>query len=83
MPGLDEVRNVIMELGLERLRASDNALLRASVAFRKYRKNDGNKTNVLPDFLIGGDASAHAAPLITANAKDFVGYFPEITVVHP
>ena len=46
------------------------------MAYKDYLRRGGNKTNVLPDFLIGAIAEVAEAPLITANQKDFLGYFP-------
>lgn len=62
----------VSQLGLERIRGSDAALVRAGVAFKQYRtQNQGPKTNVLPDFIIGAIAEVSNAPLLTANGTDF------------
>ncbi|HEY5047718.1 MAG TPA: type II toxin-antitoxin system VapC family toxin [Rhizomicrobium sp.] len=68
---------------LERLPESDEALFRAGVAFKAYRANKGQKLNVLPDFLIGALAEVVGAPLLTANEKDILKYFPDVTVISP
>jgi len=73
----------ISRFALERLRCSDAALFRAGVAYKQYRSRKGQKTNVLPDFLIGAIAEVVGAPLITVNPKDFVGYFPNVKVISP
>ena len=36
---------------------------------------------MLPDFLIGAQASLEKSPLLTNNKGDFVGYFPDITII--
>jgi predicted nucleic acid-binding protein len=54
----------VSQLGLERMRGSDAALVRAGVAFKQYRtQNSGPKTNVLRDFIIGAIAQVADAPL--------------------
>ena len=84
MPSQSDVDIAISRLGLSRMPYSDEVLFRAGRAFLDYkRKHNGQKTNVLPDFLIGAFAEIAGAPLITTNAKDFVGYFPGITLVEP
>lgn len=71
-------------LAVERLPGSDAVLFRAGKAYEKYKKKRGaNKTNVLPDFLIGAAAEVANVPLVTANPKDFVGYFPSLVLIQP
>lgn len=83
MPSREDTDAVVSKLALERVRGSRNALYRAGQAFKKYRRNDGPKLGVLPDFIIGAIASDMGAPLITVNAKEFITYFPEITTISP
>ncbi|HEX3888870.1 MAG TPA: PIN domain-containing protein [Phenylobacterium sp.] len=73
----------IAQFALERMPSDDATLFRAGTAFRQYKANKGTKTNVLPDFLIGAIAEVAGAPLITANAKDFTGYFPTLQLIAP
>ncbi len=58
-------------------------LFRAAEAFRAYRKRKGAKTSVLPDFFIGGHASATEIPLLTRDVKRLGVYFPEIRLIRP
>lgn len=74
---------VISQFDLERIRGSDAALVRAGHAYRQYKSRSGTKTNVLPDFLIGAIAEVTGAPLMTANAKDFLSYFPRVSIISP
>lgn len=78
-----EIDDVIQTLGLERLPAKDDALFNAGKAYKLYKSRKGAKTNVLPDFLIGAAAEYENAPLVTANAKDFAGYFPNVQLIAP
>lgn len=84
MPSKEAVDTVITKYSLERLGHSDAALFTAGQTFKRYKEeNNGPKLNVLPDFLIGALAEANGAPLMTANPKDFVGYFPALTLIAP
>jgi hypothetical protein len=83
MDSREHTDQALIELALERLASSDDVLFRAGQAFKKYKSQNGQKTNVLPDFLIGALAAIEGAPLVTTNAKDFVGYFPELVVISP
>ena len=79
-----EVDAAIASLGLERMPESDAVLFRAGKAFKHYRDvNKGTKLGVMPDFLIGAMAEVASAPLLTANPKDFVGYFPDVEIKRP
>lgn len=82
-PAKADVDNVVAAFALERYPTSDSALFRAGKAFKQYRANQGPKGNVLPDFLIGAIAEEAGAPLVTVNAKDFVGYFPAVKIIAP
>ena len=78
-----DVDAAVSSFGLQRFSGSDAALFRAAMAFKQYRRRGGVKTNVLPDFLIGAIAEVAGAPLITANRKDYVGYFPQLQIIAP
>ena len=78
-----EVDEVVARFDLERIRGSDEALVKAGAAFKVYKSRQGTKTNVLPDFLIGAIADVLGAPLLTANERDFTGYFPNLKVISP
>ena len=73
----------VAAFGIERFPRNDTALFRAGVAFKKYRKNKGQKTNVLLDFIIGALAEVVGAPLITSNPDDFTKYFPGLEIIKP
>ncbi len=84
MSSKDDVDTIITGFDLERFRAPDAALFRAAKAFKDYKEtNKGPKTGVLPDFLIGATAVTMQASLLTANSKDFIGYFPDLKIIAP
>lgn len=84
LPSKEATDSAIAELALERFPCSDETLFRAGRAYKKYKEeNRGQKNNVLPDFLIGAQAACEKSPLLTNNEGDFIGYFPEITLICP
>lgn len=62
----------------------DHALFQAGKVYHKFKKeNDGEKTSLLPDFLIGAAADVEGATLVTSNARDYMSYFPNLKLVLP
>jgi predicted nucleic acid-binding protein len=59
------------------------ALFLAGKAFARYRKTDGNKTNVLADFFIGAQAAVTGWPLMTRDARRYRTYFPTVKLITP
>jgi predicted nucleic acid-binding protein len=83
MPTRAATDSAIAAFGLQRLRSSDDVHFLAGKAYLQYKRNKGTKSNVLPDFLIGALAANANAPLMTANAPDFVTYFPTLQLIKP
>jgi predicted nucleic acid-binding protein len=68
-------------IDIERL--TFNECFRAGLAFREYRKKGGPRTAILPDFLIGAQASLRGWPILTCDTKRFSTYFPEVELIDP
>jgi predicted nucleic acid-binding protein len=84
MPDLNSAKQAVEMLALDRVHFSDEALFRAGKAFKKYKEDrDGPKLGVLPDFFIGAIADVTEAVLLTANKRDFISYFPAVTLISP
>ena len=49
---------------------------RAGQAFAEYRRRGGERSAILPDFLIGAQAEIRGWPLVTRDRKGFQSYFP-------
>lgn len=79
----DQTTAALATLQIQRSQMSDAALWRAGRAFRDYRRRDGNRTNVLPDFFIGAQAATLGMPLLTRDAGRYSTYFPEVALVTP
>lgn len=59
------------------------ALFLSGRAFMNYRRSGGNKSNVLPDFVIGAHAAVEGYGLITRDKGRFSKYFPSVSLVMP
>lgn len=59
------------------------ALFRAGKAYKRYRKQRGTKTGVLPDFFIGAHALAEGWPLLNRDTGRVKTYFPSVTLIAP
>ena len=59
------------------------ALFLAGQAFLRYRRADGRKSNVLPNFLIGAHAAVARCPLLTRDVRRYRAYFPTVELIAP
>jgi predicted nucleic acid-binding protein len=55
----------------------------AGKAFVLYRRRAGQKTGVLPDFLIGAHAEVLGCPLLTRDIRKYSTYFPTVPLITP
>jgi len=55
----------------------------AAAAFLKYKSLKGKREFLLPDFLIGAHALYYTNSILTTNPRDFLKYFPQLTVITP
>ena len=59
------------------------ALFLAGKAFVLYRRQGGQKTNVLADFFIGAHAAVLGCSLLTRDARRYRHYFPGVELMTP
>lgn len=59
------------------------ALFLAGKAYTRYRRQGGNKNNVLADFFIGAQAAVLGWPLLTRDARRYQAYFPGVALIAP
>lgn len=78
-----ETESLINTLDFEIRQLSREALFLAGKTFLKYRRNKGQKLNVLPDFFIGAHAAVEGFKLMTRDQGRFASYFPTIELVMP
>ena len=55
----------------------------AGQAFYAYRRRQGTKTGVPPDFFIGAQAQAEGWTLLTRDSARYRTYFPTVKLVCP
>jgi predicted nucleic acid-binding protein len=80
---IEEVETLFESLGFQVQNLPREALFLAGKAFMQYRRNKGNKTNVLPDFFIGAHAAVSGYPLVTRDKSRFSTYFPSVKLIAP
>ena len=69
--------------GLEMAPMPKAALFLAGKVFTQYRRSEGRKTGVLPDFFIGAHAAVGRLPLLTRDVGRYRTYFPSLKLIAP
>ncbi|MBZ9735435.1 type II toxin-antitoxin system VapC family toxin [Mesorhizobium sp. CA18] len=69
--------------GLEMAPMPRAALFLAGKVFTQYRRSEGQKTGVLPDFFIGAHAAVGHLPLLTRDIGRYRTYFPFLKLITP
>jgi predicted nucleic acid-binding protein len=82
-PNADSVARMLASLKIDLVGLAEEDSFRAGKAFREYRRNGGPRTTILPDFLIGAQASVRGWPILTRDTKHFSTYFPEVELIDP
>lgn len=59
------------------------SLFLAGRAFVKYRREGGNRSNVLADFFIGAHAAVQGWSILTRDARRYRNHFPSVALVVP
>ena len=62
---------------------NDHACFLASRIWRQYRRQGGNRTRILPDFLIGAHAQLQASRLISRDSGFYQKLFPKLIILDP
>jgi predicted nucleic acid-binding protein len=55
----------------------------AGKVFVDYRRNQGTKSSMLPDFFIGAHAAVADLELLTRDVGRYRTYFPTVTLIAP
>ena len=79
-----EDRDAVLDAaGLEMAPMPKAALFLAGKVFTQYRRSEGRKTGVLPDFFIGAHAAVGRLPLLTRDVGRYRTYFPSLKLIAP
>jgi predicted nucleic acid-binding protein len=80
---LAELKALCSALGIQLLPLSVTGAYHAGKAHRAYRAAGGGREKLLADFLIGGEAEALGADLLTRDPRPYRRYFPDLTLITP
>jgi predicted nucleic acid-binding protein len=80
---VSQVDKKLEELGIIVLNLSREAAFIAGKAYFQYKRRGGIRSNVLADFLVGGQASALGCALLTRDTRVYKLYFPGVQLISP
>lgn len=80
---LREVETFVAQSGLTMLQFTREMLFEAGQAHARYRANGGHRDRVLPDFLIGAQASVSGRAVLTRDPRRYRTYFPDVRLITP
>jgi predicted nucleic acid-binding protein len=80
---IEELEAVIAEASLSVEPIPREALFLAGKAFLNYRRRQGGKQGVLPDFYIGAHAAVNGYPILTRDPTRYRSYFPTVRLITP
>jgi predicted nucleic acid-binding protein len=80
---IEELDTVIEEASLSIETIPREALFLAGKVFLTYRKSEGTKHNVLPDFFIGAHAAVMQWPILTRDVGRYRTHFPTVQLITP
>jgi predicted nucleic acid-binding protein len=80
---IEELEAVISEASLTVEPIPREALFLAGKAFLTYRRRQGTKQGVLPDFYIGAQAAIDGLTILTRDPKRYRTYFPTVRLIAP
>lgn len=80
---VEALDRTVDELGLAMIEIPRPALFLAGKAFVRYRRQGGNKQNVLADFFIGAHAAVSRYPILTRDTRRYASYFANVALISP
>jgi predicted nucleic acid-binding protein len=73
----------LSDLGVNVENIPRGAAFLAGKAYLQYRRHEGTRTNVLPDFFIGAHAAVLGCPLLTRDTRRYATYFLYVSLIAP
>ena len=80
---IEELEKVIGDAALTVEPIPREALFLAGKVFLDYRRRQGSKQGVLPDFYIGAHAAVKGYPLLTRDVGRYRSYYPTVRLITP
>jgi len=80
---IDDVESFLSHSPFEREDLPFEAAFLAGKAFAAYRRRGGDRTSLLPDFLIGAHAAVRGYRILTRDDHRYRGYFPSVKLITP
>ena len=80
---IEELEGVLADASLSYVEIPREALFLAGKVFLDYRRRQGTRQSVLPDFYIGAHAAVNRWPLLTRDTSRYRSYFPTVQLFAP
>lgn len=80
---IEELEVIIAEVAITVEAIPREALFLAGKVFLDYRRRQGRKHGVLPDFYIGAHAAVCGYPVLTRDVGRYRSYFPSVRLITP
>jgi predicted nucleic acid-binding protein len=80
---IEDLEAVLAEASLSVEPIPREALFLAGKAFVSYRRRQGTKQRVLPDFYIGAHAAVSGFKVLTRDVARYRSYFPTVELITP
>lgn len=80
---IEELEEALADASLNYEAIPREALFLAGNAFLDYRRRQGSRTSVLPDFYIGAHAAVCQWPVLTRDTRRYRAYFPSVELIAP
>ncbi len=80
---IEDLESVLSEASLSVEPIPREALFLAGKAFVDYRRRQGTKQSVLPDFYIGAHAAVSRCAILTRDVARYRTYFPTVNLIAP
>lgn len=80
---IEELEGVLADASLNFEPIPREALFLAGKVFLDYRRRQGTRSSVLPDFYIGAHAAIRQWPILTRDTGRYRSYFPTVQLIAP